>query len=53
VPIVKSGGEEMPTKFGVKSKPKFEIVGWKGIAETVPAGHQITADTTTVPDFVY
>lgn len=53
VPIVKLGGEEMPTKFGLKSKPKFEIVGWKGIAETEPPT-QLTADTSTVvPDFVY
>jgi hypothetical protein len=42
VPIVELRAEEMPTKHGMKSKPKFQIVDWKlsDIAETVVSQEQ-------------
>jgi len=45
VPVVELRAEEMPTKHGRKSKPKFEIVDWKftDINETVPVERQLTA----------
>jgi hypothetical protein len=45
VPIVELRAEEMPTKHGLKSKPKFLVVGWKftDANETVPVERQLTA----------
>jgi hypothetical protein len=45
VPVVELRAEEMPTKYGRKSKPKFEIVDWKfsDTDETVPVERQLTA----------
>jgi hypothetical protein len=45
VPVVELRAEEMPTKHGRKSKPKFEIVDWKvtDTTETVPVERQLTA----------
>jgi hypothetical protein len=42
VPVVELRAEEMRTKFGLKSKPAFDIVGWKGVPEASPAPPQIT-----------
>jgi hypothetical protein len=40
MPIVALGAAEMPTKFGLKSKPVFKIVNWVGVdaAPLVAAG---------------
>jgi hypothetical protein len=37
-PVVKLGAEEMPTRFGRKSKPLFEIIDWvmQGASSTAP-----------------
>jgi hypothetical protein len=45
VPIVELRAEEMPTKYGRKSKPKFEIIDWRysDTTETVPVERQLTA----------
>jgi hypothetical protein len=48
VPIVELRAEEMKTKFGVKSKPAFDIVGWKGVPES-PAPSQAGADDDQPP----
>ena len=32
MPVVELQAEEMPTKYGRKSKPVFKIVGWRGAA---------------------
>jgi hypothetical protein len=44
VPVVELRAEEMPTKHGRKSKPKFLVVDWKSTdTETVPVERQLTA----------
>jgi hypothetical protein len=44
VPVVELRAEEMPTKHGRKSKPKFLIVDWKFTdTQTVPVERQLTA----------
>jgi len=45
VAVIALRSEEMPTQFGRKSKPKFEIVDWRfnDTNESVPAERQLTA----------
>jgi len=46
VPVVELRSEEMLTRYGRKSKPRFEIVDWRLTAETnttVPVERQLTA----------
>jgi hypothetical protein len=48
VPVIELQAADMPTRYGVKSRPLFKIVAWnsaaaKAAGEAVPAERQITA----------
>jgi hypothetical protein len=44
MPVVQLGAAEMPTKYGLKSKPAFKIVGWVGgDAPLAPPAKRIAA----------
>jgi hypothetical protein len=54
LPIVKIGSTLMKTKFGVKSRPSFDVVGWKRLGDEHPLLKAAPAPTASeiVDDFI-
>ena len=48
VPLVELSDADMPTRFGMKSRPVFRVVGWRGGEEltklTPPSAGEIVDD---------
>jgi hypothetical protein len=49
VPIVKPCSVAWKTRYGIKQRPEFKVVGWRGRQETVASVHQVVEDKQRKP----